>query len=281
MKTVNSISGGKTSAYMAKHYPADYNTFCLVRVDDAECKFPDEKVRQIVSDKIGTEFIGTVEDDMIIYTILDLEQYLGQEIIWLTGITYDQVIDTKGGWLPNKLHRYCTSWLKIEPQVQWWHRTFGYDPIEMRIGFRGNELERAKRMIDKTDENGLLDFKTTFSKSKNGRNKWEIVKWQKPRFPMIENFTLKDEIVKYWDDKPVRFAMYNNCVGCFHRNPLFLNKMWQLHPNKLEWFNKKEKMPKNGQWRSDTTYEKIKNFIPRIELEFEDFSSCDSQGCTD
>ena len=41
--------------------------------------FPDEKIRQIVSDKIGAEFIGTLEDDMIIYTILDLEQYIGQK----------------------------------------------------------------------------------------------------------------------------------------------------------------------------------------------------------
>ena len=33
--------------------------------------FPDAKIRQEVSDKIGAEFIGTLEDDTIIYTILD------------------------------------------------------------------------------------------------------------------------------------------------------------------------------------------------------------------
>ena len=32
MKTVNSISGGKTSAYIAAHYPSDYNVFSLVRM---------------------------------------------------------------------------------------------------------------------------------------------------------------------------------------------------------------------------------------------------------
>ena len=44
MKTVNSISGGKTSAYIAANYPADYNVFALVRTDDKSCMYPDAKV---------------------------------------------------------------------------------------------------------------------------------------------------------------------------------------------------------------------------------------------
>ena len=62
MRTVNSISGGKTSAYIAANYPADFNIFSLVRTSDTRLKFPDDKIRQIVSDKIGKEFIGTLED---------------------------------------------------------------------------------------------------------------------------------------------------------------------------------------------------------------------------
>ena len=46
MKTVNSISGGKTSAYIAANYPADYNVFSLVRTKDKSCLFPDKKIRQ-------------------------------------------------------------------------------------------------------------------------------------------------------------------------------------------------------------------------------------------
>lgn len=34
MKTVNSLSGGKTSSYIAVHYPADYDIFALVKVKD-------------------------------------------------------------------------------------------------------------------------------------------------------------------------------------------------------------------------------------------------------
>ena len=84
MKTVNSLSGGKTSSYIAVNYPADYNVFSLVRTHDKSCLFPDEKVRQMVSDRLGVEFIGTLEMDTIIYTMLDLEQmewFLNQEVM--------------------------------------------------------------------------------------------------------------------------------------------------------------------------------------------------------
>jgi hypothetical protein len=80
MKTVNSLSGGKTSSYIAANYPADYNVFSLVRTDDKNCMFPDKKIRQEVSDRLGVEFIGTLEEDMIIYTMLDLEQFIGTKI---------------------------------------------------------------------------------------------------------------------------------------------------------------------------------------------------------
>ena len=77
MVTVNSLSGGKTSSYIAANYPADYNVFALVRTNDKNCMFPDKKIRQEVSDRIGIEFIGTLEMDTIIYTMLDLEQFIG------------------------------------------------------------------------------------------------------------------------------------------------------------------------------------------------------------
>ena len=49
MISVNSVSGGKTSAYVMANYPADYNIFALVRTDDKNCLFPDKKIRQIIS----------------------------------------------------------------------------------------------------------------------------------------------------------------------------------------------------------------------------------------
>ena len=225
MKTVNSLSGGKTSSYIAANYPADYNVFALVRTDDKKCLFPDKKLRQVVSDKIGREFIGTLEEDEIIYTILDLEQFIGQKINWVSGISFDEVVEKKGGWLPNKLHRYCTTNLKLIPIFEWWHENIN-DPVEMRIGYRANEVKRAIRMNEKRNENGLLEIKATVSKHPSGRNKWEIFEWQNPTFPLIDDGIYKDNVEEFWKGKPVRFAWMNNCVGCFHRNPILLNKMF-------------------------------------------------------
>ena len=146
MKSVNSLSGGKTSAYIAAHFPADFNVFSLVRIEDQKCKFPDRKIRKIVEDRIQAPFVGTAEDDTIIYTMLDLEQFIGQPINWVTGMTFDEVVRTGGGWLPNKLHRYCTSYMKIAPIFEWVWQSIG-EPVEMRIGYRAKRDE-ASRFYD-------------------------------------------------------------------------------------------------------------------------------------
>ena len=116
METVTSISGGKTSAYLAANYPADYLVFSLVRTSDKRVQFKDRKTAQIVEDRIQADFVGTLEDDTIIYTILDLEQYLGRSIDWVTGITFDQIVSKK--MLPTQRKRFCTTKLKIKPRRQ-------------------------------------------------------------------------------------------------------------------------------------------------------------------
>lgn len=72
MYTVNSLSGGKTSSYMALHYEADYNVFSLVCIDDASCTPSDKKLVQRVNDKLEQsqggkygDFIATAEDDQV------------------------------------------------------------------------------------------------------------------------------------------------------------------------------------------------------------------------
>jgi hypothetical protein len=282
MKTVTSISGGKTSAYLAANYKTDYNVFALVRTSDKDCLFPDKKIRQIVEDKIQKPFIGTLEDDLIIYTILELEQYLGKKINWVSGITYDEVINKKGGWLPNKLHRYCTTWLKIDPIFYWWAENIG-EPIVMNIGYRANEGRRVNKTLDKLNKNGLSTYKATFEKNERGQNKWVEIEWQKPEFPLFNDLIYKDKIDKYWNDKKVRFAELNNCIGCFHRNPLLLKKMSELHENKFNWFIKQEKKKrekdKRATWRSDVTYSEIKNHEIQFEINFDNFTDCDSGYC--
>jgi hypothetical protein len=278
MKTCTSISGGQSSAYIAANYPSDYYVFALVCIEDKKCTPKDKKLVQMVSDRIGKEFIATAEDDIILHTILDLEQFIGKKIDWVAGETFDYVTEKKGGWLPNKLHRYCTVEMKLRPMHRWWREKIG-EPVEMQIGFRAGEERRAKKMYEKLNEDGLLEFKDVVGKHSNGNNKWATIAWQSPSFPMIENRVFRDEVVEFWKDKPVRFAKRNNCVGCFHRNPLLLRTMFDEFPNKMEWFASKERIEGNGKWRSDIKYDKIAKHKLQHSLNFDDFEDCDSGHC--
>lgn len=280
MKTVNSLSGGKTSSYIAANYPADYDVFALVRTDDKNCMYPDKKLRQEVEDRIGTEFIGTLEDDTIIHTMLDLEQYIGRRITWVSGKTFDEIIIRKDKkYLPNVTQRFCTTEMKLQPIFDWWLNNVG-EPVNMRIGFRANEKSRAKTMLNKTNKYGLLEFKTIVGK-RNTRNKWANISWQKPVFPLIDDNIYKDKVVKFWENKPVRFAYENNCIGCFHRSILNLKHMSEKHPKKYNWFIDAEQN-KDGierTFKNGVSYRKIKNSFKQTELFDDDFNECDSGYC--
>lgn len=283
MKTVNSLSGGKTSSYIAAHYPADYNVFALVRTDDKNCMFPDKKLRQQVSDRIGKEFIGTLEDDTIIYTMFDLEQYIGRKITWVSGKTFDETIRSykmkNGGfYLPNKTTRYCTTDMKTIPIAEWRYNTIEGDAA-MRFGYRANEQKRAIKMMEKVNSNGMTEVKIVVGKTKTGtQNKWKTIEYCKPEFPLIKDHLFKDTIEEYWREKPVRFAYMNNCVGCWWRSPLLLKKMHDKQPKKMEWFASLEEEA-GSTFRSDVKYSDIIKWKPQVELFDDDFNECDSGYC--
>jgi hypothetical protein len=279
LKTINLVSGGKTSAYIAANYISDYNVFSLVRIEHNKSKFKDEKIRKLVEDKIQAPFIATAEDDVIIYTILDLEQYIGKKIDWVTGKTFDKVLNT-AGTLPDPLRRYCTTQMKLEPIFDWW-RNKVKNPAEFRLGFRANEQNRAKRTLAKTNDKGFLEMKAVVGK-RGTLNKWGLIEWQKPVFPLIKDNVYKDQINTFWNNKPVRFAWMNNCVGCFHKHPLLIKKMLEKFPNKLEWFASKEKIKhENDVWYKDKklSYSDIKKWNIQKELFEDDFGECDSGYC--
>lgn len=280
MITVNSLSGGKTSSYIAANYPADYNVFALVRIEHEASKFPDKKIRQEVEDRIQAPFIATAEDDMIIYTMLDLEQYIGKEITWVTGKTFDTIIQRKGKkYLPNVTQRFCTTEMKLNPIFDWWYNNIK-EPIETRIGYRANEQRRAKKMYERLNQDGLLIHKVIVGK-RGTRNKWEEIGWQKPAFPLIDDNIYKDKVEVFWKDKPVRFAYMNNCIGCFHRNEVLLKLMSDKHPSKFDWFIDAENDTGHNvrTFKNGVTYKQIKNSLKQVELFDDDFNECDSGYC--
>ena len=279
MKTVNSISGGKTSAYIAKHYPADINIFSLIRIEDTDnlwMKGKDEQTRQLISDRLGKEFIGTAEMDEIIYTILDLEQFIGQEIKMITGDTFEEVIKRNYNYLPNKMTRYCTVEMKLKPIFNYLKENTEL-PVEMRIGFRPNEIKRAEGVLARADENGIEHFETIIGKRKS-QNKWGKVPYRICKFPLIENNISKDTIYNYWQDKPVRFAYRNNCVGCVNRQPLMISHMASKDIDKVKWFEKQE-IKTGNRFLSDVSFTQILNFGTQATFFDDDFNECDSGFC--
>ena len=277
MKKVNSLSGGKTSSYIAANYPADYDVFSLVRIEDENCKFPDEKIRKEVEDRIQAPFIGTAEDDTIIYTMLDLEQFIGREITWVTGQTFDGIIKKHGGFLPNKIARYCTTDMKTMPIAEWRYKNIQGD-VAMRFGYRANEQGRAKRMMEKVNDNDMTEVKIVIGKHPNGNNKWKTIEYCKPEFPLIQDHLFKDSIEQFWIDKDVRFAYMNNCVGCWWRSPMLLSHMSKRHPDKMDWFARQEEGNK-GRFKSEVSYREIMNYKTQIKLFDDDFNECDSGYC--
>lgn len=283
MITFNSISGGKTSAYLEVHYPSDFRAFSLVRTNNLKCLFPDTKLRQMVSDELQLDFIGTLEDNIIINTIFDLEQFTGRKIKWVTGKTFEEVIDRKTGVpnLPQPMRRFCTQEMKVDPLFKYW-QSLNIEPWECRLGFRANETRRAVNTNNRLNENGFLTHKGIIGKSKNGRNIWKEFEYQKPIYPLINDNIYKDVIEIFWKNKPVKFAWMNNCVGCTHKEPILLKKMMGLHPEKLQWFIDKEnqaKVYKGNTWRQDVQYSEIQKWQPQYELILEDFNECDSGYC--
>ena len=208
--------------------------------------------------------------------MLDLEQYIGKEIVWISPRSFDEVIESyrmKDGYyyLPNKVSRYCTVDMKIIPIAQWCYENTEL-PIEMRIGFRANEMRRAKNMIGRQVE-VIEPFKFRVGQSESGRNKWKVLPYRKHSFPLIDDRIFKDKIEKFWEGKPVRFAYANNCVGCFNRNEIFLKHMSNKDPETFEWFAEKERLSDyKATFKTGTTYDKIKKH-PRSSFWCKNFLS--------
>lgn len=272
MISVNSISGGKTSAFMAVHYPADYEVFSLVRIEDVRCTPTDKKLVQFISDKIGMEFIATAESDITLKAVIDLEQKIGKEIIWVTGNTFEAVNKkaTGGKGLPNMNWRFCTTEMKMRPIWDWWFKNIN-EVVKMGIGFRYDEQERATRLS--------TTFKGIVGKSKSGnRNKWDELEWREGYFPLIENKVMHYQVKQWADKSGIVFPDDSNCVGCFHKPVQQLRKNFEDEPLKMQWFLEQEV---HAKWKKEMTYKQIKGIGLQQDFNFGTGSGCQAGFCTD
>ena len=268
MKTVNSISGGKTSSYLAKHYPADYNLFSLVRIEDKECAPKDKKLVQLVSDKIGVEFIATAESDLTLKVVLDLEQLIGTEIKWLTGKTFEQIIKDRSNYLPNQMTRFCTTEMKIRPIANFCRDEIK-EIVSMRLGIRYDENHR----VDYSN----TDFKFHNGFSENGRNKWKTEKYRELDYYLVDNQIEHYRIFLWSLSTNIEFPPDSNCVGCFHKPVQQLRKNWDDENVKMQWFANQEIGRKK--FKKEMKYETIKKIGLQTDFIFGTGSGCNSSAC--
>jgi hypothetical protein len=282
--TVNSISGGKTSAFMAVHYPADHDVFACVLIDDPSCTPKDAGLVRAVSDKLGMDFIATAERDATLRVVLDLEQLTGRPVTWVHGKSFDDSIRSKTA-VPNSMRRYCTSIMKIQPIAAWVYNNIEDAPVFCNIGIRHDEQERAKTSKSEREQREMI----VVGKSTSGRNKWKEIFWSVNNYPLITDRVIHHTVAQWAKSTGLPFPADSNCVGCFWKPVQQLRKNWEDEPEKMEWFTKQERITQRAMrgnrlsmtWKDGITYDQVKTIGIQQGFNFGTGAGCDAGYCTD
>lgn len=294
MKTVNSLSGGKTSCYLAVHYPADIEIFALCCIDAHNAGASiDPKMKQMVNDKLQISapnypgFVATSEDPQVLTTMFDLEQKLGREIIWVRGIGWEEMIRLKRA-IPNIQKRFCTSMLKIQPIFEYLYR-YHELPVKMRMGFRYDEDHRQDH------ENQYFKYSASQKYSPHGysidaltgsitdgkwRNKWETIKWRINEYPLVIDKITHYQIQKYWETQNIIFPRDSNCLNCFWKQPQQLRKNFDTNLPIMAWASIMESIH-GYTFKEDYSLIQISNLPIQLDFLFGTGSGCNAGFCTD
>ncbi|WP_407427653.1 hypothetical protein [Arcticibacter sp.] len=280
MKTVNSLSGGPTSSYIAVHYPADIEVFALCCIDNHNAgKGIDKTLMQMANDKLQKysshwpEFVATSEDPIILKTMFDLEQMLGREIIWLRGMGWEDMIRYQQA-IPNIAKRFCTTILKMWP-IFYYLYMYHELPVQMRIGYRYDEKERAET------SNNVMRFTTECRYAKVKKfHKWQEMVWRVGQFPLIDDKILHPHIRKYWSDKDIEFPKDSNCQNCFWKAEQQLRKNYDTNPHIMKWAAVMEALY-DRTFKEKYSLLEIKNLGLQLDFLFGTGAGCQAGFCTD
>lgn len=246
MKSVTSVSGGKTSAYMALHYPTDYYIFAVVLTDHEPSAPKDPGLLRECQARIPG-FVATHEADQTLVNVLRLEQELGQPIQWvaaeysldrfISGTTDLPGYKTGSIYLPNHFRRFCTKQQKVMP-IFWhlWRFWWDGDPLLMNIGFRWDEPRRVEGW---NCDNDKIKFAVSCS-LKQKSCKYRTAEWRIVKFPLYEDRIVNDDIRRFWSRKGWQFPEMSNCRFCFHHNAVKLQRQAALEPDNLRWWLQQE-----------------------------------------
>lgn len=282
MITVNSLSGGKTSSYLAIHYPADLEVFALVCIDDHNAgKRIDRKLMQMANDKLQRycshqkPFVATSEDPLILKTMFDLEQHLGREITWLRGIGWEDMLRAKRA-IPNIDKRFCTTILKIIPIFEF---LYGHHelPVKMCIGYRYDEIERATQFTDTIHYPTYCQYRP---KSNTWIHRWQDIIWRIAEFPLIENKVLHHHVSQYWQGEGITFPQDSNCQNCFWKAPQQLRKNYDTNPDIMKWAAIMEVLYDHT-FKENHSLLDIRKMGIQLDFLFGTGSGCQAGFCTD
>lgn len=281
-KIVNSLSGGKTSSFIAVNYPAEIEVFALCCIDCHNAGVGiDRKLKQMANDKLQKycshmpEFVATSEDPKILKVMFDLEQMIGREIIWLRGVGWEQMIRTYH-CIPNWQKRICTSVLKMQPIFEFLYK-YHELPVQMRIGYRYDEKERAERLINSFKFPYMAEWR---DKSLRWINRWKEVEWRIGEFPLIENKITHYQIKKFWDEHNIDFPEDSNCLNCFWKNEAQLRKNFDTSPPIMWWATIAEDL--NGHtFKEKYSLRQISKMPIQTDFVFGTGAGCQADFCTD
>lgn len=269
---------------MAVHYPADVNTFACVCIDYPKATPKDKTVLNYCLEKLNGNFIASAESEKTLKCMMQLEQLIGKEIVWVRGKSFDEIIDG-AGCLPTWARRFCTTDMKIIPMFEYLY--FKYGIVKMNIGFRADEFERVhlvkkgKKPVRKVI--GEIHYPVSCKNFGENYLNWEDILWQYKHYPMYDDLIYHLEVLHWWrkNHPEFDFPLDSNCQGCHHKAPEIINRNYKTEPAILDWFALQELKGKFNTWHDDMIpYRKkfVMNFTEQFDF---DTPMCNSGGCTD
>ena len=295
VKTVSSVSGGKSSSYMALHFPTDYYLFAVVLTDQKEAAPKDRGLLRECQKRIPG-FVASREVDLTLSNMLKLEQELGKEIKWVTALdgqsspsmvkdfakehaqvfTYDDLIRFKGS-LPNVRQRFCTEQLKVYA-IFWYVYLYlmdnEQDLVQMNIGIRRDEPARVTKMYNRCDKVKFPFRCPVGAGNKRSKHRWKTVDWRFLRFPLYEAEVDHLDVIKYFVDRNWEYPKISNCDGCFWHSTKKLQTQAELYPERiLPWWGKWEDEI-GFTWKKEMSYKEVLNRQNPVEEEVLNQGGC-------
>ena len=153
------------------------------------------------------------------------------------GEPFEQLLQTKGNYLPNQAQRFCTQQMKVLT-IKRYLVSQGWKRWTNTVGIRADEAHRVKPSKDK---------------------RW--TNW----FPLNDAQVSVQDVNKFWKQQPFDLRVMKgggNCDGCFLKSEATLAAMWRERPDRMQWWADMEAKT-GGQFHKNRNYEQLGSFVSR------------------